>query len=78
MIHKKLELFIQCNKILYGEFSMIILQKKKILLCIGLVMVSLLVTGTYQIRNDERTVQTVSLPVSNKVIVLDARAWSTR
>lgn len=77
MIHKKLKLFIQCNKILYGEFSMIILQKKKILLCIGLVMVSLLVAGAYQ-TNIEKTIQTVSLPVSNKVIVLDARTWRTR
>ena len=51
---------------------MIILQKKKILLCIGLLMISLLVGGTYRATKEEKTIQTVSLPVSNKVIVLDA------
>lgn len=52
---------------------MIILQKKKILLCIGLVTASLLLAGTYRGISDLKTVPTVSLPVSNKVIVLDAR-----
>ena len=57
---------------------MIILQKKKILLCIGLITISLLFAGTYVNINNEKTIPTVSLPVSNKVIILDARAWSSR
>ena len=51
---------------------MIVLQKKKILLCMGLFIASLLVAGSYKTINNEKTIQTVSLPVSNKVIVLDA------
>jgi len=35
-------------------------------------MISLLVGGTYRATKEEKTIQTVSLPVSNKVIVLDA------
>lgn len=51
---------------------MIVLQKKKILLCMGLVIASLLVAGSYKTINNDETIETVSLPVSNKVIVLDA------
>ena len=57
---------------------MIILQKKKILLCIGLITTSLLFTGIYGSVNNKEIIPTVSLPVSNKVIILDARTWSSR
>ena len=57
---------------------MIILQRKKILLCIGLITLSLLFAGTYGAVNNYKTVPTVSLPVSNKVIVLDAGHRSSR
>ena len=59
---------------------MIILQRKKILLAIGIVtmfIVAYIITG-YNVSNnkenkiDSKTVQTVALPVDNKVIILDA------
>ena len=33
---------------------------------------------SFKVADSEKTVQTMSLPVSNKVIVLDARPWNTR
>lgn len=50
---------------------MIILNKKKIMLVIGIILIGIF-AFTIQSRNDEETVQTVSLPVTNKVIVIDA------
>lgn len=50
---------------------MIILNKKKIMLVIGIILIGIF-AFTIQSRNDEETVQTVSLPVANKVIVIDA------
>ena len=52
---------------------MIVLTKKKILLVSSLIMIFLF-TFVIQIGNlnNNETVPTVSLPVSNKVIVLDA------
>ena len=64
---------------------MIILHRKKILLTIGIVTMFILtymITG-YNVSNtktnniDVETVQTVALPVNNKVIILDARTWNT-
>ena len=54
---------------------MIVLQKKKILLCIGLLTFSMLMAGVLKSINTKEVVQIVSLPVSNKVIILDARTW---
>ena len=51
---------------------MIILQRKKILLCMGLIVASMFAIGTYKEFISKDTIPTVSLPVSNKVIVLDA------
>ena len=52
---------------------MIILSKKRIMIVIGTVMLAMFVF-IFQTASVNKTVQTVALPVSNKVIVLDARA----
>lgn len=62
---------------------MIILDKKKIIYTLGIITMFIftyMITG-YNVKNSKRidndirlnTVQTVALPVNNKVIVLDAR-----
>ncbi len=51
---------------------MIILQRKKILLCMGIIVASIFAIGTYKGFIAKDVIPTVSLPVSNKVIVLDA------
>lgn len=53
---------------------MIILSKKRITVILSMVFVSLF-AFSFQIANNKTTVQTVALPTSNKVIVLDARTW---
>ncbi len=65
---------------------MIILDRKKILLTMGIITMFIftyMITG-YNVSNskkgnaiDVETVQTVALPVDNKVIILDARSWSS-
>ena len=50
---------------------MIILSKKRILLVVGTLAVAMFVF-VFQTANVNKSVQTVALPVSNKVIVLDA------
>lgn len=52
-------------------FFMIVLSKKRITLILEIVVVALFVF-TFQIADTNRTVETVALPVSNKVIVVDA------
>ncbi len=66
---------------------MIILDRKKILLTMGIITMFIftyMITG-YNVSNskkdnniDVETVQTVALPVDNKVIILDARTRSPR
>ena len=50
---------------------MIILNKKRILLILGVVVISMFVF-TIQVAQTEKSVPTVALPVSNKTIVIDA------
>lgn len=51
---------------------MLIISKKRIFLMITIVFVSI---ATFSIKvNQENTIVTSSLPVTNKVIILDARA----
>lgn len=61
------------------EFIMILLRKKRILFIITMVFISIF-TYFLGINYKDNTVQTVSLPVTNKVVVLDAghRAEKTR
>ena len=59
------------------KYIMIILSKKRILLVIGMLAVAMFVF-VFQTANVNKSVQTVALPVSNKVIVLDARTWKAR
>ncbi len=56
---------------------MIVLSGKRLLLMLSAVLVAI---GVFSInmKMEEETMQTVALPVSNKVIVIDARAWSAR
>lgn len=66
---------------------MIILDRKKILFTMGIITMFIftyIITG-YNVNNskeknniDVETVQTVALPVDSKVIILDARTWSSR
>lgn len=66
---------------------MIILSKKKILFTLGIIAMfafTYMITG-YNVSNTKKnnelnveTIQTVALPVDSKVIIIDARAWSTR
>ena len=56
---------------------MIIVNKKRLVAIFSMVFVSLL-AFTFNVAKKEETVSTVALPVSNKVIVLDARTWNSR
>lgn len=63
---------------------MIVLTKKKILYTMGIIAMFIfayMITG-YNVSNtnkkDIKTIETVALPVNNKVIVIDARTWKTR
>lgn len=56
---------------------MIIIRKKRIIYFSLIVLIAMFVCGISANRNED-TVETVALPVTNKVIVIDARAWSTR
>ena len=59
------------------ENFMVILNKKRLLIVLSAILISM---GVFSIntKNSEETIQTVALPVSNKVIVIDARTWCTR
>ena len=50
---------------------MIILNKKRLLAMISMVCVAIF-AFSFQIAKEEKTVATIALPVSNKVIVIDA------
>lgn len=54
---------------------MIVLSKKRIWLITSMVVVAIFMFVIQSAHIDKKTVPTVSLPVSNKVIVLDARPW---
>ena len=56
---------------------MIVISKKRILVITSLMLASVLAFVVQNTRI-ENTMPTVALPVSNKVIVLDARTWKTR
>ena len=53
------------------NFFMIIISKKRIAIISGILLLAVF-AFTFQTASLNNTVQTVSLPVSNKVIVLDA------
>ena len=55
---------------------MILLRKKRVTLIVLSVFLSILVFTL--IRDRREIVPTVSLPVSGKTIVIDARTWKTR
>ena len=62
---------------------MIIISKKRIItlasmLCVTLIMCSLVVNTTENEIKTNTTIETVALPVTNKVIVVDARTWYSR
>ena len=60
---------------LYGGSFMLIVNKKRILIIFICLMVSISFT---KIKEKNKTIETVALPVENKVIVIDARTWNTR
>ena len=59
---------------------MIIINRKRLLLSLGVVTLSLFTfviqSANSKILNESK--ETVALPVSNKVIVIDARPWRAR
>lgn len=55
---------------------MILLRKKRITFIVFSVFLSILVFTL--IKDKKKIVPTVSLPVSGKTIVIDARTWKTR
>ena len=59
---------------------MIVLSRKRILLSLGVLIITIFTftIQTAKINEVGKTTQTVAFPVSNKVIVLDARTWQTR
>lgn len=64
-----------------GDFFMIVLHRKRIIFIVSCFIFSICSFYLFQNNNldsEKQSVQTVSLPVSNKVIVLDARAWNAR
>lgn len=54
---------------------MLIFNKKRILIIFICLMISISFT---KIKEKNKTIETVALPVENKVIVIDARTWNTR
>ena len=56
---------------------MIILNRKRLTIILSC-MIMAVFAFTFQVADQNKTVQTVSLPVSNKVIVLDAGHRKTR
>ena len=60
---------------LYGGSFMLIVNKKRILIIFICLMISISFT---KLKEKNRTIETVALPVENKVIVIDARTWNTR
>lgn len=59
------------HKYLWGV-NMIILSKKRIIKLMSLITICLMVCVIQTAKTDNKTVQTVTLPVTNKVIVIDA------
>ncbi len=59
---------------------MIVLRKKRLIFILSCFVFSIFAFCLSQNNSikSEKTVDTVSLPVSNKVIVLDARTWYSR
>lgn len=57
---------------------MFIISRKKILLISSLILISIFAFVFQIAKIDNQTISTVSLPVSNKVIVLDAGHRSSR
>ena len=56
---------------------MIIINKKRLIAISSLLLIAVF-AFTFQTASNPKTIQTVSLPVSNKVIVLDAGHRKTR
>lgn len=56
---------------------MIILDRKRLGIIAGILLIAVF-AFTFQTASNPKTIQTVSLPVSNKVIVLDAGHRKTR
>ena len=53
---------------------MIVIQKKRILTLVSIVLITLFIANI-KVNEQEDTIATVAIPVTNKVIVVDARTW---
>lgn len=56
---------------------MIVIRKKRLIIIGSLLCLSLTVFSLVNTFPNMQTVETVTLPVSNKVIVIDARPWGS-
>lgn len=59
----------------------ILLNKKRLVVLLGMIMISIfsyIIVSKDNILINNKVVETVSTPVTNKVIVVDARTWLTR
>ncbi|MBO5413825.1 MAG: hypothetical protein J6A29_06055 [Clostridia bacterium] len=54
---------------------MVILNKKRILIILACLVLSISIA---ELKGEQRTVETVALPVENKVIIIDARSRFSR
>lgn len=63
---------------------MIVLNKKKILIGISVIIIFVFtyIITSYNVKNANKSnieaIQTVALPVNSKVIIIDARTWISR
>jgi len=69
--HKETLIILEKKYLVWEFFYMVILDKKRIATLTSLIVVSTFVF-VFQTAQNEKTVETVALPVTNKVIVLDA------
>lgn len=56
---------------------MIVIKRKRLLIVMSAILISIGIFSM-SLTKEENTVPTVSLPVSQKVIVIDARSWYSR
>lgn len=60
---------------LYGGLFMLILNKKRILIIFICLMLSISIA---ELKGKQETIETVALPVENKIIIIDARTRISR
>ena len=62
---------------LYRSLNMIVLNKKRLVIITSCLLISIFAFMLSSSKKND-VIETVSLPVSGKTIVLDARTWNSR